>query len=134
MPEKITASNFFSAHGDRTFLRDVGANPIQKHVVTSHLQIHSVQSLTLESSSCYNVEIRSFGRGQPAASDQIPSIHIHLSLLYPKVSPRASCCNMIHLAGYIHHRPLTETNFWNASEMFNTAINAIFKLILRFLL
>jgi hypothetical protein len=99
VPEKITASICFSAHGDRKFLRDVSANPIQKHVVTSHLQIHSVQSLNLESSSCYNVEIRLFGRGQPAASDHIPSIHLHLSLLYPKVSPRASCGNMIHLVG-----------------------------------
>jgi len=132
--QKITASIFFSAHGDRQFLRDVGANPIQKRGVTIHLQIHSVQSLKLESSSCNNVEIRLFGRGQPAASDQVPSIHLHLSLLYPKASPRASCGNMIHLVGYIHHRPLTETNFWNACEMVNRAIKASFKLILKFML
>ena len=134
MPVKITASVFFSVHGDRKFLRDIVANPIQKHGVTSHLQIHSVQSLKLESSSYYNVEIKLFSRGQSAASDQVPSIHLHLSLLYPKVSPRAPCGNMIHLVCYIHHRPLTETNFWNASEMVNRAIKASFKLILKFTL
>jgi hypothetical protein len=96
VPEKITSSIVFSAHGDRKFLYDVGANPIQKHRVTSHLQIHSVQSLKLESSSCYYVDIRLFGRRRPVASDQVPSVHLHLSLLYPKVSPRASCGNMIH--------------------------------------